>query len=190
MADQNPFMDRLREPLSPTTRRVRRNVLAASAVGIAIVKVPLVPSKIPALGIDFTSADQGALLLFIAAIVTYYGISFITYVISEVVAWQLALRQERIDRFEDRQLKNPVQEEGVAGIRTRELREDLYRQDHFWVVLSQPIFLIRATFEVLVPVLLAVYSVVVLVSAELPIPSSDAHAEGKSATESSKETRH
>ena len=71
MALPSPSEIRVRDPLSDTTRKERRSLLGASALGIVIVKSGLVPSKITALGIEFTRTDQRALLAALAAVVVY-----------------------------------------------------------------------------------------------------------------------
>ena len=67
-----PLEIQLRDPLSKETRLERRNLLGASAIGIVIVKTGLVPSKISALGIEFSQTDQRSLLLAIAAVISYF----------------------------------------------------------------------------------------------------------------------
>ncbi|MBM9606244.1 hypothetical protein [Desulfopila inferna] len=96
MPESNPFSERLREPLNETTRRTRRNLLAAAVIGIVITKVGLVPSKISAFGIKFTQANQKSLLVLLSLIIIYFLIIFIVYVSSELVAWQIAFRSKEL----------------------------------------------------------------------------------------------
>ncbi len=53
----------LRDPLNTTTRNARRNLLVASIVGIMIAKVGLFHTKFTALGIEFTTSNQHALVV-------------------------------------------------------------------------------------------------------------------------------
>ena len=48
------------DPLTEITRKERRFLLGASALGIALVKVPLVPTKFSVLGLEFTPTNQAA----------------------------------------------------------------------------------------------------------------------------------
>lgn len=59
----------LSDPLSELTRKERRNLLIASTVGIAVAKIGIIPEKISALGIDFSSSNKGALLLLLIGVV-------------------------------------------------------------------------------------------------------------------------
>lgn len=46
------------DPLESVTRRERKTLLGLCAIGIAIVHMELVPTKISALGIEFSKTDQ------------------------------------------------------------------------------------------------------------------------------------
>lgn len=82
MSNSNPFSDRLRGPLNETTRKARRNLLAAAVVGVVIAKVGLVSTKISAFGVDFTSANQESLLLLLACAIVCFGVTFVVYLYS------------------------------------------------------------------------------------------------------------
>jgi hypothetical protein len=96
------LVNQLRDPLHETTRKVRRNLLASSVMGLAVVKVGLVPEKISAFGVEFSESNQEALLLFLAGIVFYFLISFLAYLSSEYAAWKLALKSEEIEHHQAR----------------------------------------------------------------------------------------
>jgi hypothetical protein len=75
----------LREPLSEDTRKERRNLLAISTIGIALVKTGLIPTKISALGIEFSQSNQRALLYILLAMIIYFFLTFAIYAISDVL---------------------------------------------------------------------------------------------------------
>ncbi len=81
--------DQLREPLNETTRKVRRNLLAASLVGLVTTKVGLIPTQITAFGIAFSTSNLEALMLLITAITVFYLVSFSIYIASELQGWSL-----------------------------------------------------------------------------------------------------
>jgi hypothetical protein len=62
-------------------------LLGVSATGIAIVKTGLVPSKISALGVEFAQADKRALLVIIGFVVLYFIVGFVLYAMSDFYAW-------------------------------------------------------------------------------------------------------
>jgi hypothetical protein len=68
-----------RYPFGEVARKERRSLLAASGMGILIVKTGLLPTKIVALGIEFTETDQKALLAAIATVVAYFLAEFLLY---------------------------------------------------------------------------------------------------------------
>lgn len=75
------------DPLTETTRKERRVLLGVSALGIALVKVPLVPTKFTALGLEFTSTNQAVLLTLYSLLVAYFLVGFLIYAFSDYVAW-------------------------------------------------------------------------------------------------------
>jgi len=153
LSGHNTLKDRLKDPLTETARKVRRNLLAASVVGIVIVKVGLVPNKVSAFGIDFTQANQEALLQLIAAVIAFYSATFLVYVASELTAWNIALRSEQFDSMMS-------QERNI-----REYLGDDERGDYFFKhirrlsVTAQPVFVLRLAIEVAAPMMLAIWSV-------------------------------
>lgn len=62
---------RVQDPLSGVTRSERKILLGVSVIAIAIVKTGLIPTKISALGIEFSQADRSALLGVMALVVIY-----------------------------------------------------------------------------------------------------------------------
>ncbi|MCV3263256.1 hypothetical protein OGZ01_11305 [Vibrio harveyi] len=89
------FTDRLREPLNETTRKARRNLLAASVLGIVTSKVGLVPTKISAFGVEFSSSNLEALMTLLALSIGYFLITFVVYITSELQGWQLLITSKR-----------------------------------------------------------------------------------------------
>ena len=72
MSEQKTLLSDL---LSDLTRKQRRNLLLVSAIGIAIVHSSLVPTKISALGIEFSQTETSLLLSLIAFVVLYFFIT-------------------------------------------------------------------------------------------------------------------
>jgi hypothetical protein len=76
------------DPLSDITRRERRSLLGLSVVAIATVKVPILPEKISALGIDFSLKNQQTFLSIFALVLAYYLAAFLIYAMTDYIAWR------------------------------------------------------------------------------------------------------
>jgi hypothetical protein len=79
------------DPLSEVTRKERRNLLIFSVLSYAIFKTGLIPTKITALGVEFSSTDQTALLRVLAGLVAYFLLTFVVYGASDYLRRQLAV---------------------------------------------------------------------------------------------------
>lgn len=125
------------------------------------MKSGLVPSKISALGIEFTRTDQRALVLACGAIVTYFVVAFAIYAASDFTAWRVAFHNV-LEEW-NREPNRLVGEEQV----TEEHRRGSQRA-RWWRILGRPVSAVRATFEFVVPVVVGVYAMTVLFTAPLP----------------------
>lgn len=76
------------DPLSETTRKERTALLGLSMLGIALVKVPLVPEKLALLGIEFAKVQQGTFVRLYALVILYYLFAFSIYALTDYVAWK------------------------------------------------------------------------------------------------------
>ena len=65
--------------LNEVARRERRSLLAVSFLSMVIVCTGLMPKKINALGIELTITDQKILLGFIALLIVYFLIIFLSH---------------------------------------------------------------------------------------------------------------
>ena len=158
MSDTNHLSDRLREPLNETTRKVRRNLMAASVIGVVLTKVGLVPSKITAFGVEFTSANQQALMTLLAAAIGYFAISFLVYVYSELTAWQIVLTSKELEEFKEASITSS---QGIFGNDENKKFRKHIEYIHFK---SKPTFYLRLIVELLIPLIFAFYSGVALVN--------------------------
>lgn len=151
------------DPLTEITRKERRLLLSVSALGIALIKVPLIPTKFAALGIEFAPINQEVLLQFYASMVAFFLIAFLIYAFSDYVAWRRSqvihyreyIRQDALIRKSlgtktDKEVMNKFTQDGCpydgfASYRAASLASTL-----------------RAAFEFLVPVGIAGYSIAIL----------------------------
>lgn len=75
------------DPLSEVTRKERRALLGVSLLGLALVKVPLVPTKLSALGIEFADVNQRMFVHLYSLVVVYFVLAFLIYGLTDLVAW-------------------------------------------------------------------------------------------------------
>jgi hypothetical protein len=158
----NHVFDKLREPLHETTRKIRRNLLMTSVIGVVVTKVGLIPTKISVFGIEFSYSNQQALMMLLAVIIIYFGVSFLVYVYSELSAWKVLLASKDLE--EVREQMNNAETVIFGTVST----ERIDTQTKFLSKQTQPVFLLRLLIEVGVPVLLASYSCYLLATTEPP----------------------
>jgi hypothetical protein len=163
-------------PLSDETRGARKALLGISAASIAIVHLGLLPTRISALGIDFSATDRSVLLIILALITIYFLIEFIIYAAADFVAWRLvkqstSYEDESADYEKARQSilnRGPLtteQQEELQMIETSEgnMWRGVYIRDDRWASkVVPPVSVVRLCFDFAVPLPVAAYAVVVL----------------------------
>ena len=163
---------RLRDPLSEVTRKERKLLLVSSALGVAVVKTGLLPTKIEALGIAFSNANTSALLKILSLVVLYFLVAFVLYAASDLLAWRLSFLSTYSDMI--RAGGEVQREENEAMAREGKFREasdsDLdaaviraASQKFRWAMLSSgPVSVLRALFEFALPVFVGAYALSVI----------------------------
>jgi amino acid transporter len=132
------------DPLSDVARKERRYLLAASIIGIALVKLQLAPSKITALGVDFDYRNQKSFFGLFALIVFYFLIAFVIYAFSDTASRQLHAYREEERRSRE---KDPGRSYSYYFFR---------------------MFRVRDYFDLLVPMCVAIYAIASLLMAHPP----------------------
>lgn len=150
------FTDKLIDPLSPATRKARRSLLGVGLIGIAIAKIKLLPSRIAVLGIEFTEANQEALISVLILIILYYTIITIVYLCSEILAWQIIVRSSEATLTND----DPHDFNHIHSS-SRTLRQHNKRESITYA-LGKPTFIIRLSVESILPIAVGIYAIVAL----------------------------
>ena len=167
LSTERPAILRLRDPLSDVTRRERRALLGASLLGIAIAQTGLLPTEISALGVKLAGSEQKTFLILFSAVCGYFLVAFITYAVSDFIAWQLSLQEairqrmraarEREDDDYDRHIHREV--------------EDMLAEQYPGMTkatgLVLPVSWTRAFVEFIVPVLFSSYAIYALLRASV-----------------------
>lgn len=86
----NPYARDLRkiaDPLNDETRKVRKTLLIWCLASAAITLGKLFPSEISALGMKVTPANHAALMLLMAAIISYHLVAFLVYASADFAHW-------------------------------------------------------------------------------------------------------
>jgi hypothetical protein len=165
MEERKPSEVRVSDPLSKVTRTERRSLLGISMIGITLVKTGLVPSKIAALGIEFTQTDQTSLLWIIALVTCYFLIAFTIYAASDFVTWRIAflssmktIRSNIKAWKEEADLKDEHLEAAVIYSKNAKPKSS----DRIIFQLSGPLSIMRALFEFLLPIMVGLYAIYIL----------------------------
>lgn len=95
------------DPLSKITRAERRMLLAVSGVGLAVFKVPLIPTKVAILGIEFQANNQVAFLQIYALLIGFFALAFTLYALTDFVAWR-RMTSIRIHAYEHAVVRRKV----------------------------------------------------------------------------------
>ncbi|EGR2027065.1 hypothetical protein ACOB3W_003584 [Vibrio cholerae] len=151
------FTDRLREPLNETTRKARRNLLAVSVLGIVTTKVGLVPTKISAFGVEFSSSNLESLMTLLALAIIYFLVTFVVYIISELQGWQLLISSKQLEKFKQEANGSSLP---FSTSRKSEMEEHFHIQLRSVYSKTKPIFYTRLLVEVFIPAIVAVYSII------------------------------
>jgi hypothetical protein len=149
---------KVKDPLSEVTRKERRSLLAVSLVALVIVKVGLLPEEITTLGIKFAAHDKGRLIILFVFIISFYLAAFMIYALSDFIAWRLAFIAERKKIFKES--RETLIKESVV------LEKDLQISilENKWDSVSTTTSRIRAIFEFVVPIAIAIYSIIILLN--------------------------
>lgn len=89
----NPFetqIIRVSDPLSAHGRSLRKSLLLSSIVSAAVASAGFFPTKISALGLEFTQADRVSVLWLLAIVVAFFLVSFIVVASGDYAAWRMS----------------------------------------------------------------------------------------------------
>ena len=154
------------DPLSETTRKERRALLGLSVIAVAIVKVPIIPEKISALGIEFTLRNQQTFLSIYALVLVYFLAAFLVYALTDYISWRRArviLHQQYARQTIASNLA--LGEEGGTDLQEQLAKEQELRYKglaNYYVALHAA--RLRAVFEFAVPIVFSSYAVFCLLA--------------------------
>ncbi len=142
--------ERLKQPLSDTSSKAKKNLLLSSLLGFAITELGLMPSQISLLGISLEQGNQSALILLILLLVLYTFITFIVSMTADLLSWKvifLIKREEMLLSIKDFDISHLDKETAIKHLRTE---RKLINQTKF-------VFLTRIFIDVVIPVSFAIW---------------------------------
>lgn len=159
----------VRDPLTEVTRKERRALLGMSVLGIALVKTGFVPTKISALGIEFSQADQKSILTILAFVVIYFLVAFVVYATTDFLTWRLAFRSAAIARRERQMQRDIAKRDGTTELELVKLDPEGWQHLPGSIAyrISGVASVIRATFEFLLPIIVGIYAAMLLSTAHV-----------------------
>jgi len=121
----------IKAPLSEETRKERRALLAASGISILIAKTGLVPTKIAALGIEFSQTERTTFLYCLLAMVIYFLVAFIAYALADFWNLKIDIQQAMLATIKEHQeFLDNLSKPGLSEARRLiDLRKSLKTQD-------------------------------------------------------------
>ncbi|MCX6120985.1 MAG: hypothetical protein NTX44_05155 [Ignavibacteriales bacterium] len=158
--DEFPIV-KIKDPLSEVTRKERRSLLGVSILGLLVVKIGILPEEITALGIKFTVNEQSGLITLFVLIILFYLIAFLIYALSDFIAWRLAFLSAVTNSIKESR-KQPVKDSMTMedGLRFSILQKK-------WATIATPTSVARAFFEFIVPIVITLYSIILLLTFKL-----------------------
>jgi len=124
-----------------------------------MVYTGLIPSKIAAFGVEFSSTDQKAILSSMAAVTSYFFLTFLIYAWTDFLAWRLAIHNVIIELRKEKEAEHSRKMMGEDIPSSDERDYPYYRTRRYLVMMSRPVSIIRAIIEFLVPLLVAIYAI-------------------------------
>lgn len=180
----NPFevdIIRVTDPLTSHTRGVRKSLLITSVIAMAVAETGFVPTKISALGLEFSQADRGSMLWLVGAIVAFFLISFLVAAFGDFIAWRMSRMAKAWDEdsvgYENLR-KSFLEDKKLTEEEREALQEQERRVGAMWrnaghvdnhlliQKLVGPISWARVTVEFVIPILAGIVGLVFVFSAK------------------------
>ncbi|MBB1336211.1 hypothetical protein [Pseudoalteromonas sp. SR44-2] len=143
------IQEKLKEPLNESTRLSRKYLMLSSFVGVLVGNVGLIPDKITAFGISFTSSNQAALITLLCAVVIYFLVNFLTFIYSERITYKFSEISEIIESEKKR---------SEEGLLSHIFMQDIEVKVDRAVLKVKSVIRIRMLIEVFIPVVFSMYA--------------------------------
>ena len=152
------------DPLSDVTRKERRMLLGLSMLGVFFTHGGALPTKITTLGVELGAGDQKIFLLILAIGLLYFLLAFSLYAISDFIVWRKRVAEENIveakKSFDWFVFGDQPTDQYQAEWKSTE--ERIWRRYRLWAILTKPTSILRAAFEFILPLFVAIYSIAMM----------------------------
>lgn len=163
--------------LSEVTRKERRSLLGVSTLGIVMTHANLVPTKISALGVEFSQASQSTLLLIFSFVVGYYLLAFAIYGLADFSVWRLRFGEiavkdteefkrlliaKRVDHSEPEPEPDLDEEIHLSTKESDSIKDrvsSISKGGKRWIAIAPTVSIARAIFDFVLPIGLALYAI-------------------------------
>jgi hypothetical protein len=160
----------LGEVLADNTIKLRRWLLVGTALSFYMTTAKMVPTKISALGIEFSAVNQQQFLKISGFVLLYFLVSFFIYAFMDLFRWINGLLENRKRYFEtirnDMLSREVMGDDEVTMERAKSLRDQFIEPLEFTQSIASPFLLILATlrtiWDVLLPLAAGGYSLLLL----------------------------
>ncbi|MFM5460762.1 hypothetical protein ACET7L_12850 [Aeromonas veronii] len=154
------------DPLSDVSRKERRMLLGLSMLSLFFTHGGALPTKFTALGVELDTGEQRTFLLIIAVGLFYFLSAFFLYAMSDFIVWRKKITEEYIKEakamISSYMYDTPPQDQYEAEVQSEVSKA--WRKYEIWARLTKPMSLLRAIFEFLLPIIVAVYSIAVVLN--------------------------
>ena len=152
----------LKDPLTEASRKERRTLLSVSLLSIMVVNAGLIPTKIQALGIELTAANQNAFRMILVVVLAYYIVAFAIYGLSDFFVWRIAFNGSFPTPPSEADVKvfQSIQENNNDG-------EETFKRSWFGALPSRYAHIlskIRIFFEVFLPFIVGLVAIYLLLN--------------------------
>ncbi|WP_166837937.1 hypothetical protein [Rheinheimera pleomorphica] len=149
------------DPLSEVSRKERRMLLGLSMLSLFFTHGGALPTKFTALGVELGTGEQRTFLFIIAVGLLYFLSAFFLYSMSDFIVWRKKMTEEYIKEsrgmIQSYMYDNSPQNQYDAEVQFEE--EKAWRKYQIWSRLTKPMSLLRAIFEFMLPIIVAIYSI-------------------------------
>lgn len=154
------------DPLSEVSRKERRMLLGLSMLSLFFTHGGALPTKLTALGVELGTGEQRTFLYIIAVGLLYFLSAFFLYAMSDFIVWRKKITEEYIEEakkmIRSDMYDNSPQDQYDALVQSEESKA--WSKYQIWVRLTKPMSLSRAIFEFLLPIMVAIYSIVTVLT--------------------------
>lgn len=145
--------ERLKQPLSETSRASKKNLLLIGFISLLVTKLGLMPTQISMLGVTLEQANQTAILLLLIGATIYFLAVFLVTIASDLIAWHLLFAEEHgnmLMNLKDFDISDISRDSVLEQMRLETKLENR----------SKTVFIVRLVTDLILPIVFSLYGLV------------------------------